>query len=158
MCKDKTLLDHAESAPAKIPRLSAYSTIPFFTPSYGPAQDDIADVSSIPTPSNTPQTTTSDTVRKSVADPLVIATSHPGHRIPLEHLVQTNLSWEKNSVLSANASQSRLVGLSTFPPKIEWTSPSHIIQQAKARKTVEEDLYARFLNFGAFRRCFSMLI
>ncbi|KAJ9122313.1 hypothetical protein QFC22_001734 [Naganishia vaughanmartiniae] len=138
LCKNKAIPAHEQSVPTKSYRSSRHlSNIPFFTPSYGPIQST----------SSTVLSTKAFAVRQSTQDPLTIATSHPGHRIPLEHLVQTNLLWETNPVLSASGSPPRLVGVSMFPSKIEWTSPTHVIQQTKVRKTVEEDLYARFLSF-----------
>ncbi|KAJ9100618.1 hypothetical protein QFC21_003662 [Naganishia friedmannii] len=126
--------------------------------SYGPIRDNVATLSMLKR-INHPHATSS-AARTAGADPLAIATGHPGHRIPLEHLVQTNMVWDKNPVLSTSGLQLRAVGLSTFPSKIQWTSPTHIIQQTKARKTVEEDLYARFLSFvssGAASPCIDSL-
>ncbi|KAJ9095365.1 hypothetical protein QFC19_007609 [Naganishia cerealis] len=144
---DKTTSVPAEPLFNPTSTVSARSTVSFFTPSYAPVQNDLFTQSTNICAS--PSSTAGTAPRRSAGDDLLAtATSLPGRRIPLEHLVQTNLLWEKNPVLSSNNGMlSRINGLPAFPPKIEWTSRVHAVRQMQAWKTVEKDLYTRFLDF-----------
>lgn len=76
------------------------------------------------------------------------ATTLLGQRIPLEHQLQTSLSWPEPPLSSP---KSLLVAAMTpfaCPPKIEWTSSTHEIRQRNAGKEAEKELYNRFLDFG----------